>query len=73
MLTLFFLEPRTQKAQGAGGDPEVSTGWCHMPLPALSWPAWSLLTWYLPGRQQDPRGKARAPQTTVRHPGLGSC
>ncbi|VFV45007.1 Hypothetical predicted protein, partial [Lynx pardinus] len=24
MLTFFFLEPRTQEAQGAGGDPEAA-------------------------------------------------
>ncbi|KAI4571476.1 hypothetical protein MJG53_013582 [Ovis ammon polii x Ovis aries] len=32
MLTLFFLEPRTQKAQGAGGDPEAQRQLLHAEL-----------------------------------------
>lgn len=43
ILCAFFLEPRTQEAPGAGGDPQVSAAWYHMSLPVHPWPAWSLM------------------------------
>lgn len=42
-----FLEPRTQEAQGAGGDPQVSAGWYHILFSVFPGPVWCPMALYL--------------------------